>query len=73
MKRWHILFTGILLLSGLFLISCDKKESAQEKASKDKGVAVQTFDKAVTTIGDYNRKNEEAAGQMKDEETGHGK
>lgn len=74
MKRWNILFAGIFLISGLFLISCDKNESAQEKAAKDKNVAVQTYDKAVTTMDDYQKKNEEAVDQMKKEEAaGQGK
>lgn len=74
MKRWRVLFASLFLVSGLFLASCDKKESAQEKDSKDKGVAVQTYDKAVNTIRDYNKKNEEAVDQMKkDEEAGQGK
>ncbi|MDO8283209.1 MAG: hypothetical protein Q7U10_11415 [Thermodesulfovibrionia bacterium] len=74
MKRWNVLFAGLFLISGLLLVSCDKKESAQEKAAKDKGVAVQTYDKAVNTISDYNKKNKEAVDQMKKEEAaGSGK
>ncbi|MBI4842898.1 MAG: hypothetical protein HY809_01040 [Nitrospirae bacterium] len=65
MKRLTILFTGIFLISGLLLISCQKKEAESEH-----GVAVQTYEKAKDTMDVYKKKNEEASGQMRKEEAG---
>lgn len=66
MKKAFVLLVGIIMISGLLLISCQKKEEARE------GVAVQTYDKAVDTMDEYKKKNEEAAGQVKEEAAGYG-
>jgi hypothetical protein len=72
MKKLFIVFS-VFIISGALLISCQKKEAVQKKTTKDPGVAVQTYDKAVETMGEYREKTEGAIDQMKDEAAGYGK
>jgi len=72
MKRICVIFTAFII-SGVLLISCQQKESAQQKKmTVDPGVAVQTYDKAVETMDEYKQKGEEAIEQMKESAAGYG-
>ena len=69
MGRALLVLLGVLVVSGMFLISCQQKESVEKKET---GVAVQTFEKARETMGEYREKTEGAIEQMKDEAAGYG-
>ncbi len=58
MKSLSIVF-GILIISFMILISCQQQEPVQKKANEH-GVAVQTFEKAKDTMGEYIEKTEGA-------------
>lgn len=70
-KLWFV-FMGVFIVSGLLLISCQQQESVQEKGADEHGVAVQTFEKARETMGEYREKTEGAIEQMKEEAAGYG-
>lgn len=69
MKKMFFLLISMVIMSGLLLMSCQKKEEVRE------GAAVETFDKAKGMMDDYKDKNEEAAGygeKAKEEAAGYG-
>ena len=73
MRRQLFVSSVVIVILSLLFISCQQREPVQQKkTSKDLGVAVQTYDKAVETMDEYKQKGEEAIEQMKESAAGYG-